>query len=78
MESLCYEENAGAIAAAEKLRAEFIAQVKIEPNGHKEDILQINNAVKYLVKHQRMRADHPDIEILKKIIKDNGWKTRDK
>ena len=26
MESLCYEEDAGAIAAAEKLRAEFIAQ----------------------------------------------------
>ncbi|MDP6821192.1 MAG: hypothetical protein QGG04_06945, partial [Candidatus Marinimicrobia bacterium] len=78
MESLCYEEDAGAIAAAEKLRAKFIAQVKIDPDSHKEDIVQVNNAVKYLVKHQRMRADHPDIEILKKIIIDNGWKTRDK
>ena len=78
MESLCYEEDAGAIAAAEKLRAKFIAQVKIDPNSHKDDIVQVNNAVKYLVKHQRMRADHPDVEILKKIIIDNGWKTRDK
>ena len=78
MESLCYEEDAGTIAAADQLRAEFIDQVKIDPNGHKEDIVQVNNAVKYLVKHQRMPEDHPDIKILKKIIKDNGWKTPDR
>ena len=78
MESLCYQEDAGTIIIVDKLRKEFIRKVQTNPNGREDDILQINNAVKYLVKHQRMRADHPDIEILKKIIKDNGWKTRDK
>ncbi len=78
MESLCYQEDAGTIIIVDKLRKEFIRKVQTNPNDREDDILQINNAVKYLVKHQRMRADHPDIEILKKIIKDNGWKSRDK
>ena len=76
MESLCYEEDAVAITDAEKLRSEFIDQVKINPDGYKEDIIQVNNAIKYLIKHQRMQSDHPHNEILEKIIKNNGWKVQ--
>ena len=76
MESLCYEEDAVAITDAEKLRSEFIDQVKINPGSYKEDIIQVNNAIKYLIKHQRMQSDHPDIQILEKIIKNNGWKVK--
>ena len=78
MESLCYQEDAGTIIVVDKLRKEFIRKVQTNPNGREDDVLQINNAVKYLVKHQRMQEDHQDVEILKKIIKDNGWKTPDK
>ena len=61
------------MAVAEEEGEAFMAGVKANPAGRKGDVLQVNNAVKYLVKHERMPPDHPVIEELKALIKANGW-----
>ncbi|MFP6874195.1 MAG: family 16 glycoside hydrolase [Verrucomicrobiales bacterium] len=73
MESLCYEVDDEAVAVAEEEGEAFMAGVKANPAGRKGDVIQVNNAVKYLVKHERMPSDHPVIEELKALIKVNGW-----
>jgi len=35
--------------------------------------MQLNNAVKYLVKHNIMPSHHPGITALKDLIEENGW-----
>ena len=73
MESLCYEVDDEAVAVAEEEGEAFMAAVKAKPEGRKGDVIQVNNAVKYLVKHGRMPSDHPAIEELRALIKANGW-----
>jgi hypothetical protein len=73
MESLCYEVDDEAVAVAEEEGEAFMAEVKAKPEGRKGDVIQVNNAVKYLVKHERMPSDHPVIDELKALIKANGW-----
>ena len=73
MESLYYQENAEAHAEAEKLGAQFVNEVSEKPEGRKGDVMQLNNAVKFLVKHKLMPPDHPGIDAIKGLIEDNGW-----
>lgn len=35
--------------------------------------MQVNNAVKYLVKHKILPTDHPGIVAMKAVIEENGW-----
>ena len=73
LESLCYEVDDEAVSVAEEEGDAFIAEVKGKPEGRKGDVIQVNNAVKYLVKHGRMPSDHEAIGQLKALIKENGW-----
>jgi hypothetical protein len=73
MESLYYQENTEAHAEAEKLGAQFVNEVSEKPEGRKGDVMQLNNAVKFLVKHKLMPSDHPGVDALKGLIEDNGW-----
>ena len=73
MESLYYQENAEAHAEAEKLGEQFVNDVSEKPEGRKGDVMQLNNAVKFLVKHKIMPSDHPGVGALRGLIEDNGW-----
>ena len=73
LESICYEDNDEAMAEAQELGQAFLAEVHEKPDGRKGDVLQVNNAVKYLAKHGRIPADHPALAELQSVIKDNGW-----
>lgn len=73
LESLCYEVDDEAVSVAEEEGEAFMAEVKAKPEGRKGDVIQVNNAVKYLVKHERMPSDHAAIDELKALIKANGW-----
>jgi len=73
MESLYYQENADAHAEAEKLGEQFVNDVSEKPDGRKGDVMQLNNAVKFLVKHKIMPSDHPGVGALRGLIEDNGW-----
>ena len=73
MESLYYQEHEEAYAQAEALGEKFIYEVAEKPEGRKGDVMQLNNAVKYLVKHNIMPSDHPGIEAIKDLIEENGW-----
>ena len=73
MESLYYQKHEEAYAQAEALGEKFIYEVAEKPEGRKGDVMQLNNAVKYLVKHNIMPSDHPGIEAIKDLIEQNGW-----
>ena len=75
MESLYYQNNAAAYAEAERLGEQFVKGVAEKPDGRKGDFMQVNNAVKYLVKHKILPADHPGIGAIamKAVIEENGW-----
>ena len=73
MESLYYQTNDDAYAEAESLGEEFINEVSEKPEGRKGDVMQLNNAVKYLVKHNLMPSDHPGVAAIKNLIEENGW-----
>ena len=77
MESLCYEENAEVLKAVTSLETDFIKGVKDTPKNkiqsRKGDVTQVLNAVKYLVKHKRLAADHAALGELTAIAKENGW-----
>ena len=73
MESLYYQNDAGAYAEAEGLGEQFVNEVAEKPEGRKGDVMQLNNAVKYLVKHNIMPSDHPGIGAIKDLIEENGW-----
>ena len=73
MESLYYQKNEEAYAEAEALGEEFVYEVSDKPEGRKGDVMQLNNAVKYLVKHNIMPSHHPGITALKDLIEENGW-----
>ena len=73
MESLYYENNAAAHAEAERLGEQFVKGVAEKPDGRKGDFMQVNNAVKYLVKHKILPANHPGIGTMKAVIEENGW-----
>ena len=73
MESLYYQKHEEAYAEAEALGEEFVYEVSDKPEGRKGDVMQLNNAVKYLVKHNIMPSHHPGITALKDLIEENGW-----
>ncbi len=73
MESLYYQTNDDAYAEAESLGEEFINEVSEKPEGRKGDVMQVNNAVKYLIKHNLMPSDHPGVAAIKNLIEENGW-----
>ena len=73
MESICYEDNEKAMAETQELGKAFLTEVLAKPDGRKGDVLQVNNAVKYLAKHGRIPNDHPALAELQSVIEDNGW-----
>jgi hypothetical protein len=77
MESLCYETNQDALNEAAELGSAFVEDLRATPadkiQARKGETMQVNNAMKYLAKHQRIPADVPLIAELQEIIKTNGW-----
>jgi hypothetical protein len=78
MESLCYEMNDKALETVTKLGNEFLESVKATPAGkmldRKSEIMQVNNALKYMIKHGRLDADFPIARELQAIADKQGWK----
>jgi hypothetical protein len=77
MESLCYQVDKAAVAEIDKLGADFVKNVKATPankiGGRRGEVMQVNNAVKYLVRHKRMPADWTLSKELDALVKANGW-----
>jgi hypothetical protein len=80
MESLCYDLDAGTVKEVDGGIAAWITSIKQTPAGGMEakkgEILQMRDAVQYLM-HFKFLPDNflakPEIE---KIIKDNGWEEK--
>ena len=73
MESLYYEVDAGAQAEAESLGEAWYESVVVSPDGKKGEVMQINNALKYLVKAKVLSPDHEGIIAVGELIKEQGW-----
>jgi len=77
MESLCYQDDKPTVAEIDKLGDAFIKEIKSTPGnkieGRRNEVLQVNNAVNYLVRNKRMPADWALSKDLEAIIKANGW-----
>ncbi len=77
LEVLTYETEAADLRQAEELASSWLGALQAvadgELEGRKGDVLQVNNAVQYLVKFQRL----PDTFVLKApleaLIKERGW-----
>jgi hypothetical protein len=77
MESLCYQSNNAVDAEITKLSRQWLDEIKATPAGEMEnrkgEVLQLGNAVEYLVTHQRMAEGSPLQSELAAIIKTNNW-----
>lgn len=73
MESLVYAEDAAAAAEAEELGNTWYEAVVASPEGKKGEVMQVNNALKYMVKHGRLSGDHEAVGAVAQLIIDQGW-----
>ncbi|MEZ5301357.1 MAG: DUF1080 domain-containing protein [Verrucomicrobiales bacterium] len=77
MESLCYEVDPAALEQSTKMLDEFLAGVKATPKdkaeGRKGEVMQVRNAVDYLMKHKRLPGDFAAKGAINEIVKENGW-----
>ena len=73
MESLTYAQDAAALAEAESLGEQWYESVMAAPEGKKAEVLQVNNALKYLVKHKFLPAGHDGVIAVRELIQDQGW-----
>ena len=80
MESLCYEQDA---ATSEKIQtgiAAWLTAVSQTPAAklpaQKNEIMQMFDAIKYLINFQLLPAGSSALPALEKIIKDNGWEKK--
>ena len=80
MESLCYEKQVAVERDTAELGNRFVQELKATPadkmEGRKGDVMQVHNAVKYLVKFGRMPKDAPLASELAGIIKAQGWEKK--
>lgn len=78
MESLTYEKDPSALAESIKLAEEGAAELKKEASSQalekkKDDIMQVRNAFKYLIKHKILPARFGPKKVVDKVIADQGW-----
>ncbi len=73
MESLVYAHDDAAQAEAEALGEAWYDAVAAAPDGKKGEVMQVNNALKYMVKHKRLPADHEGVLAVAELIKAQGW-----
>lgn len=77
LESLCYAPDDTAAAKAGAWLNGFIAEVKglaaDRQEGKKGDVMQVNNAVQYLVRHKFLPDTFAAKAALEGIIKERGW-----
>lgn len=77
LESLCYAPDAAAAATATGWIDGFLAEVKALPADRQEskkgDVMQVNNAVQYLVRHRFLPESVAAKAALEGIIRDRGW-----
>ena len=77
MESLCYAPDDAAAAKAGAWLSGFIAEVKglaaDRQEAKKGDVMQVNNAVQYLVRHKFLPDTFAAKAALEGIIKERGW-----
>lgn len=80
MESLCYEKDAATLQQVEKLAGDWLASVQQVPadkaEGKKGEVMQMKNAVNYLVRHKMVPDTFPAKGGIEKIIKDHGWEEK--
>jgi hypothetical protein len=77
LESLCYVADSGAVTAATTWINGWLAECKSLPvnaiEERKGDIMQVNNAVSYLMKNSFLPATYAARAELETIIKARGW-----
>jgi hypothetical protein len=77
LESLCYEQDTASKDAALGIATPFAAEMKAIPadkiESKKGEIMQVNNALQYLIKHNLLPADTQSASDLTAIIKANEW-----
>jgi hypothetical protein len=77
LESLTYEKDEATIKTVETMSANYVAGVKAlaadKIAAKKDEVKNVNNAFKYLIKFKSLAADFgPAVEI-EKLIKEQGW-----
>ena len=77
MESLCYEQDAATLKEVEELTSAWLAAMKQTPaagmDAKKGEVMQMKNALDYVVRFKFMPAGAAAKAEVDKIIKDNGW-----
>jgi hypothetical protein len=77
LESLCYEQDTASKDAALGIATTFTTEMKAVPadkiESKKGEIMQVNNALQYLIKHNLLPADTQAASDLTAIIQANEW-----
>lgn len=80
MESLCYEEDAATRKGVEAGLESWLKDVARTPAGgmeaRKGEVMQIRNAVKYMVQFKFFPADYAAKAEIEQIVKANGWEEK--
>jgi hypothetical protein len=79
MESLCYEQEAAAIGEVGRLSADWLTAVKASTGDtRKGEVMQMQRAVGYLVKHKFLPDNFPAKDGIAALIKERGWEEKKK
>lgn len=77
MESLCYDQDAPTAKEVDEMTTAWLAAVKQTPAASietkKNEVMQMKNAVDYVVRWKFMPPGFPAKVEIEKIITDNGW-----
>ncbi|MFZ4767167.1 MAG: DUF1080 domain-containing protein, partial [Roseimicrobium sp.] len=77
LESLCYEQDAAALAQATELANAFVASVQSVPadklETKKGEVMQVASALQYLAKFKLLPEGFAATGALADIIKAQGW-----
>jgi hypothetical protein len=80
MESTLYEQDEPTFRKAAQLAEQYVGALKQLPidqlKTKRDEVLNVNNAFRYLARHKKVPADfEPGLEI-EKIVKEQGWDKR--
>lgn len=77
MESLCYEQDAGALEESSKLAGEYVASVKAVPadkiESKKGEVMQVHNALQYMKKFKLLPDNFAATADIAAIVKEREW-----
>ena len=77
LESLAYFQHLEVMKQVDVLGSEFQASIEKVPadkiESKKGEVMQVNNALKYLVKANIIPAENPGLKFTNKVIVDHGW-----